>query len=107
MGTLTPAVADAFGLLQMDLRRHLDGADSLALKYEEWTEEDVDTARELIPNLVIVIRGLLFDHQVRPGGDCRSCTSVWPCPVVALIHGLLKDPQHQYVELARRVHDTQ
>ncbi len=107
MGTLAPAVADAFGLLQMDLYRHLDGAELLALKCQEWTEEDVDTARTLIPDLVIVIRGLLLDHQVRPDGDCRTCTSVWPCPVVALIHGLLKDPQHQYVELARRVHDAE
>ncbi len=107
MGTLTPAVADAFGLLQMDLRRHLDEAECLALTCEEWTEEDVDTARTLIPDLVIVIRGLLLDHQMRPGGDCRICTSPWPCPVVALIHGLIKDPHDQYVELAYRVHDAQ
>ena len=105
MGTLSPAVADAFGLLQMDLYGHLDGADLLALKYEEWTEEDVDTARTLIPDLVIVIRGLLLDHQVRPDGNCRICTSAWPCPVVALIHGLIKDPQRQFVALIRQSHD--
>jgi hypothetical protein len=106
MGTPTPAVADAFGLLQMDLYHHLDEAEFLALKFQEWTEEDADAARKLIPDLVIVIRGLLLDHQVRPSGNCRTCTSVWPCPVVALIHGLLKDPQRQYVALARRVHDA-
>lgn len=106
MGMLTPAVADAFGLLQMDLYRHLDGAELLAPTCQEWTEEDVDTARKLIPDLVIVIRGLLLDHQVRPDGDCRTCTSVWPCPVVALIHGLIKDPQRQYVALALRVRDA-
>jgi hypothetical protein len=106
MGTPTPAVADAFGLLQMDLYHHLDEAEFLALKFQEWTEEDSDAARKLIPDLVIVIRGLLLDHQVRPGGNCRICTSEWPCPVVALIHGLIKDPQRQYVALARRVHDA-
>ncbi len=107
MGTLTPAVADALALLQMDLRRHLDEVDFLALKYEEWTEEDADTARALIPDLVLVIRGLLLDHQLRPGGECRICTSAWPCPVVALIHGLIKDPQDQYIELAHRANDAQ
>ncbi|HSL09602.1 MAG TPA: hypothetical protein VK887_16735 [Pseudonocardiaceae bacterium] len=106
MGTPTPAVADAFGLLQMDLYHHLDEAEFLALKFQEWTEEDADAARKLIPDLVIVIRGLLLDHQVRPSGNCRTCTSVWPCPVVTLIHGLVKDPQRQYVALARRVHDA-
>lgn len=105
MGTLAPAVADAFGLLQLDLYHHLDAAEFLALTCREWTEEDADTARTLIPDLVIVIRGLLLDHQMRPGGDCRICTSVWPCPVVALIHGLIKDPQRQYVALARRVNE--
>jgi hypothetical protein len=54
---------------------------------------------------VLVIRGLLLDHQVRPGGDCRTCTSAWPCPVVTLIHGLIKDPCRQFVALARKVHD--
>ncbi len=104
MITLTPAVADAFDLLQMDLRRHLDAADFLALKNDEWTEEDADAARTLIPDLVLVIRELLTDHEVRPDGDCRICTSVWPCPVVALMHGLIKDPKHTYITLADRVY---
>ena len=106
MGTLSPAVADAFDLLHMNLYRHLDEAEFLARKCQEWTGEDIDTARELIPDLVIVIRGLLFDHQVRPDGDCRICTSAWPCPVVALIHGLIKDPQRQFIALVHRAHDT-
>ncbi|MGH8964023.1 MAG: hypothetical protein ACRDXB_01655 [Actinomycetes bacterium] len=108
MGTLAPAVADAFGLLHMNLYRHLDEAEFLAQKCQEWTEEDRDTARKLIPDLAIVIRGLLLDHQVRPGGDCRICTPAqgWPCPVVALIHGLIMDPHRQFVALARRVRDS-
>ncbi|MGB6165597.1 MAG: hypothetical protein WCF33_20500 [Pseudonocardiaceae bacterium] len=108
MGTLSPAVANAFGLLRMDLYHHLDEAEFLALKYDEWTDDDVDAARALIPDLVIVIRGLLIDHKVRPDdGNCGTCASVWPCPVVELIHGLVKDPERQYVALARRAHDTE
>ncbi|MGH3754473.1 MAG: hypothetical protein ACRDRP_17595 [Pseudonocardiaceae bacterium] len=107
MSTLTPAVADAFGLLQMDLLRHLDAADFLALKNDEWTEADVDTARTLIPELVLVIRELLTDHEVRPDGACQICTSVWPCPVVTLMHGLIKDPKHTYIALADRVYGAQ
>ncbi|MGH3693561.1 MAG: hypothetical protein ACRDRX_06120 [Pseudonocardiaceae bacterium] len=107
MDPLAPAVADAFGLLLTDLYRHLDGADSLSQKFEEWTEEDSDTARQLISDLVIVLRGLLLDHQVGRGGHCRTCKSAWPCPVVTLMHGLIKDPDSQFVELALRVNDVQ
>jgi hypothetical protein len=106
MGTISPAVADAFDLLQMDLYGHLDEAESLASTCQEWTDQDADTARKLISDLVLVIRGLLLEHQVQPSGNCRICTSPWPCPVVTAIHGLLKDPQHQFVALVNRVHDA-
>jgi hypothetical protein len=107
MDPLAPAVADAFDLLQEDLYQHLDGADSLASKYQNWKQDDIDIARELIPNLVLVLRGLLFDHQMRPSGDCRTCASAWPCPVVTLMHSLLKDPNSQFVALVRRVHESE
>jgi len=44
---------------------------------------------------------------VQPSGNCRICASPWPCPVVTAIHGLLKDPQHQFVALANRVHNAE
>jgi hypothetical protein len=106
MGTLSPAVADAFDLLRLDLYGHLDEAESLATTFEEWTDQDADTARKLISDLVLVIRGLLLEHHVQPSGNCRICASPWPCPVVTSIHALLKDPQHQFVALANRVHNA-
>jgi len=57
----------------------------------------------LIPDLVAVIRGLLLEHGVQASGDCRTCTSVWPCPVVTTIHGLVKDPERQFVSLVLRM----
>jgi len=105
MSTLSPIVADAFSLLRMNLNQHLDEAELLACKGYEWTEEDRDTARRLIPDLVLVIRGLLLDHQARPDDTCRTCTSAWPCPVVTVIHGLLKDPQRQFVALVLRANE--
>lgn len=106
MDTLTPAVTDAFELLRQDLFRRLDEAETPALSYWDWDQDAIDAAREVIPHLVLVLRGLLLDHQVRPGGECRTCSSAWPCPVVALMHGLLKDPEDQFVALARRVHEA-
>lgn len=106
MGTISPAVADAYDLLQMDLYGHLDEADSLATTCEEWTDQDADTARKVISDLALVVRGLLIEHQVRPSGGCRICAPPWPCPVVTAIHGLLKDPEHQFVALANRAHDA-
>ena len=107
MDPLTPAVADAFELLREHLYQRLDDAESSSVSYEDWDQEDIDAARELIQNLVLVLRGLLLDHQMRPGGECRPCSAAWPCPVVALMHDLLKDPEDQFIALARRVHEEQ
>ncbi len=102
MDTLSPAVADAFRLLQSDLYHHLDEAEFLASQCGEWSEQDAEMARELIPDLVVVIRGVLGEHGPQPDGDCRPCTSRWPCPVVTTIHALLKDPEYHFTLLVRR-----
>ncbi len=105
MDMIQPAVADAFQLLLNDLYEHLDHADELATQCEAWSDEDVDTVRKLIPDLLLVIRGLLLEHQVQNDGACRTCTSVWPCPVVTTIHALVKDPEHEFVSLVLRAKD--
>ncbi len=105
MDPISPVLADAFHLLRMDLYGHLDEAESLAFKDSEWSQEDIDSARKLIPDLVIVIRGLVMEHQAQPSGGCRICSSAWPCPVVTSIHALVKDPEREYVALARRAND--
>lgn len=102
MSTLSPVLADAFALLRQDICAHLDEADSLAMQDADWSAEDMDTARELIGDLVLGIRGLMIEHELQSGGDCRICASVWPCPVTTTIHGFVKDPEGQFVVLARR-----
>ncbi len=102
MDTISPVVAEAFKLLIDDLYEHLDKAESLAIKYESWKPEDVEVARKLIPDLVTVIRGLLFEHRATPSSTCPICGSTWPCPVVTTIHTLVKDPDHEFVALAHR-----
>ncbi len=102
MDTISPVLADAFRLLHSDLYGHLDEAEFLALKCCEWSQQDVDTARTLIPDLVVVIRGILFEHEAQPSGGCRICSSAWPCPVVTRIHALVKDPNREFVALVRR-----
>jgi len=104
MNTISPAVADAFHLLRTDLYDHLDEAEYLAEKSQEWSEQDRETARALIPDLVVVIRGLLLEHGAHPSGVCRICASAWPCPVVTTIHELVKDPDRQFVTLVERTH---
>jgi len=105
MDPISPVLADAFDLLRTDLYNHLSEADSLSLTYCEWSSEDMDAARKLIPDLVVVIRGLLIEHQMTPSGDCRICSSAWPCPVVTTIHALVKDPDREFVALVNRAND--
>jgi hypothetical protein len=63
MDTISPVVADAYRLLHSDLYGHLDEAEFLALKYRQWSQQDSDAARESIPDLVVVIRGVLIESR--------------------------------------------
>ncbi len=105
MSTLTPVFADAFRLLREDLCEHLEEAGSLANQDHDWSTADSDTARELINDLLLVIRGLMVEHRLQTNGDCRTCTSVWPCPVITSIHAFVKDPERQFVALVSRARD--
>ncbi len=105
MDPVSPIITDAFGLLRTDLYEHLDEAEFLASKYDEWSGQDVDAARKLIPDLVVVIRGMLADHQMAPDGNCGICRSAWPCPVVTTIHALVKDPAREFVAIVHRAND--
>jgi len=102
MSTLTPVQADAFALLSDNLYAHLDEVALLANEGAMWSADDMKLTRDLICDLVRVIRELLIEHKLQDSGECRICTSAWPCPVVTTIHGLVKDPQRQFVPLVLR-----
>ena len=105
MSTLAPVFADAFRLLREDLCHHLEEADSLTNQDDDWSAEDSETASELINDLLLVVRGLMIEHKLQTDGDCRICTCAWPCPVIMSIHAFVKDPERQFVTLARRARD--
>ncbi len=105
MDTISPVHADAFRLLLTNLHEHLCEAEDLASKPDEWSGEDVDSVRRLIPDLLLAIRGLLIEHKATPLGNCRTCPSAWPCPVVTTIHALVKDPDREFAAILRRVND--
>ncbi|MGH8967932.1 MAG: hypothetical protein ACRDXB_21780 [Actinomycetes bacterium] len=105
MDTISPVHVDAFRLLLVDLYAHLCEAEDLASNTDEWSGEHIDSVRRLIPDLLVTIRGLLVEHEVTPGGNCRTCPSAWPCPVVTTIHALIKDPDHEFIALASRVNE--
>lgn len=105
MTALSLACADAFGLLREDLCTHLEEADCLANQDGEWSDDDIQTARGLIGDLVLALRGLLIEHQLQTCGVCRICRCGWPCPVVTTIHAFVKDPQRQFVALVLRARD--
>jgi hypothetical protein len=105
VGTLPPVFADAFRLPREDLCNHLEEADSLANQDNEWSTADSETVRELINDLLLVIRGLMFEHKLQTNGDCRTCAAVWPCPMITSIHAFVKDPERQFVTLAHRARD--
>lgn len=105
MDTISPVHADAFRLLSMNLYAHLCEAEDLA-RTDEWSDEDRDSVRRLIPDLLLAIRGLLIAHEVTSSGTCRTCASSWPCPVVTTLHALVKDPDREFVAILRRANDA-
>jgi hypothetical protein len=91
--------------LHDDLYVHLHEAEYLAEQDGEWSTDDGETARKLIGDLALVMRRLLGEHRLHSSGDCRTCPSAWPCPVVTTIHATVKDPQRQFVGLVLRARD--
>jgi hypothetical protein len=102
MSSLSPIRADAFALLREDICVHLEEAESLASQDDDWSAEDMANARQLINDLVLGIRGLMIEHELKSNGDCSTCASLWPCTVIVTIHGFVKDPEGQFVALANR-----
>ncbi|MGH3921763.1 MAG: hypothetical protein ACRDTT_02615 [Pseudonocardiaceae bacterium] len=105
MDTVSPVLADAFHLLLRDLYAHLCEAEYLASKTDGWSDEDIDSVRRLIPDLLVTVRGLLIEHEVTSSGNCRTCPSAWPCPMVTTIHALVKDPDREFGAILRRADD--
>ncbi len=105
MDAISPVHADAYRLLLMDLYNHLCEAEDLASKTDEWSGEDIDSVRWLIPDLLVMVRGLVIEHEVTPTGNCRTCPSVWPCPVVTTIHALVKDPDREFAAIIYRANE--
>ncbi len=107
MNALSPALADAGHLLHEDLYNHLHEAEYLAEQDGEWSPDDSETARNLIGDLAMVMRRLLSEHRLQSSGNCQTCPSAWPCPVVTTIHATVKDPHRQFTALARRARDDE
>jgi hypothetical protein len=102
MKKLSPVVSDAIRLLQQDLYRHLDEAEFLASKFDRWSEEDTGSARQLIQDLITVVRGVVALHDTPIGTRCRTCDMAWPCQALETLHRLVKDPDKEFVKILNR-----
>lgn len=106
MTTIPDAHEDARHPLRMNLYEHLDEAEFLATKLTGWREDDIRSARLLIPDLVAVIRGMIIAHDDGLAGMCTRCESPWPCPDLVTIHRLVKTPDTEITALLRRRTET-
>jgi hypothetical protein len=102
MDEMTPALAEAFRLLRQDIYGYLDEAEFLSTKLTEWTEEDAESARRLVPDLVTIVRGILADHKETAAATCPRCNTRWPCSTVNTIHALVKNPDHEFLKIIQR-----
>jgi hypothetical protein len=102
MDQTAPALADAYHLLRQDLYGYLDEAEFLATNVGEWSTDDIQSARDLLPDLIGIVRAMLLDHKETAIGVCPTCNSRWPCVTVCTIHRLVKDPTGEFVKIAKR-----
>lgn len=106
MDTTSLVATDAIRQLRTNLYEHLDEAEGHATKLSRWSEEDIATARRLIPDLVTVIRGVISLHALGPSASCRTCGAAWPCQAFATMHRLVKDPDNEIVRLLTQVRES-
>jgi hypothetical protein len=99
MTTIPPALADAYALLRDNVYQHLDEAEFLALKEDDWSAAEIDSVRRLFPDLLQVIRTLWHKHEPTWNGRCRCCLRPWPCATAQAIHHELKDPGREFARL--------
>lgn len=99
MTTLSATHLAANRLLRTHLYSHLDQAEFLAMKATAWSDDDADEARQLLPDLVDVIRRCLAAHDDTDHGHCLLCSEPWPCRTVGTIHDGLVDPRHHFQPL--------
>jgi hypothetical protein len=93
-------IAEAFSLVRQDLYLHLEEVEDFADE-EDWTEEQLEWAHELLGELCAVLREVLFVHRPEDG-VCQACGHQWPCSVVVLIHAEVKSPQRHFVRLLQQ-----
>jgi hypothetical protein len=94
-------LAEAYHLAQQDLYHHLEEAEYLA-EDDDWTEEQAGLVRDLVPELVMIIRSVISAHRSDNAGHCLTCELPWPCQVLATVHSLVKHPDHHFVQLVRQ-----
>lgn len=98
--------ADAAAMLHDNLLLHLEEAEAIGTQYDGWTEEHTESARKLLPHLVLIVRALLAAHDAPGAETCRACAEPWPCAELRTIHRMVKDPSSEFVALVRRLHES-
>ncbi|MGQ0839296.1 hypothetical protein [Actinokineospora sp.] len=101
---MNPVRAEAFYLLRYSLYEYLDEAELFASGHE-WSEEDIDAAQAVIPDLCDVIRMIVIEHADEPDGRCRVCATEWPCPVVQTVNRKVKDKTTEFGKLIARMRE--
>jgi hypothetical protein len=103
MNSLSPVIADAHHLLRQNLYRHLDEAEALVSGNDYWDDDNIESARKLIGDLITVVRGVVALHDRPHGNRCATCDMQWPCQALETIHRLVKDPDKEFVRILHRV----
>lgn len=100
MSTISPALNRAFWLLCNEIYERLDAAEHLGDDTIEWTVADAENARDVIGDLIELVRSVVVEHQAGPDGECPCCLQRWPCRTVALVYQVATDPARRISELS-------
>jgi hypothetical protein len=103
--TVSAALCEAYRLLREDMQQYIENAEGYGDDSASWTDEEIDTAGELIGDLAMTLRWILGPHRSAEHGRCATCDTDWPCQVVRVMHELLTHPDTQMYKLTQRKRD--
>lgn len=104
MDTIPSVLSDAYRLAHEKLFEYVENAEDYGDDHDHWSAEQIDTACDLLGELGMILRRAVAPHRADNRGNCTTCATPWPCPVIRVVHELVTDPDTQIyqITLAKR-----
>ncbi|MGH3620641.1 MAG: hypothetical protein ACRDQ5_02475 [Sciscionella sp.] len=99
MNTIPSVLSDAYRHAHQELFEYVENAEDYGEDNNDWSDEQIDTARDLIGELAMILRRTFAPHKADNRGSCTTCATPWPCPIIRVVHELVTNPDTQIYQI--------